>query len=97
MSDLSLQQLKALRFWQTPEITGLRRLPAHTPLHSYRSFADAATGKASDSRRSLDGDWQFEWFSSPDDVPDDWLTSQAKEDCIRVPGNWQLQGYEKPV
>ena len=41
MSDLSLQQLKALRFWQTPEITSLNRLPAHAPLHSYRSLADA--------------------------------------------------------
>ncbi|MBL6694481.1 MAG: beta-galactosidase [Luminiphilus sp.] len=97
MSDLSLQQLKVLRFWQTPEITSLNRLPAHTPLHSYRSFADAATGEASASRRSLDGDWQFEWFPSPNDLPDDWLTSEATEDCIRVPGNWQLQGYDKPI
>ena len=96
MSDLTLQQLKALRFWQTPEITSLNRLPAHTPLHSFRSLADAATGVASASRRSLDGDWQFEWFLSPNEVPDDWLTSEATEDCIRVPGNWQLQGYDKP-
>ena len=29
MSDLTLQQLKALRFWQTPEITNLNRMP-HT-------------------------------------------------------------------
>ena len=97
MSDLSLQQLKALRFWQTPEITSLNRLPAHAPLHSYRSLADAIAGDASASRRSLDGDWQFEWFPSPNDVPDDWLTSEAPEDCIRVPGNWQLQGYDKPI
>ena len=97
MSDLSLQQLKALRFWQTPEVTSLNRIPAHTPLYSYRSFADAVAREASASRRSLDGDWQFEWYPSPNDVPDDWLTSDTTEDCIRVPGNWQLQGYDKPI
>ena len=97
MSDLSLQQLKALRFWQTPEITSLKRLPAHSPLHSYRSLANAIAGDASASRRSLDGDWQFEWFPSPNDVPDDWLKSETTADCIRVPGSWQLQGYDKPI
>ena len=97
MSDLSLQQLKALRFWQTPEITSLNRMPAHTPLRSFRSFADAIAGDGSASRQSLDGDWQFEWFPSPNDVPDDWLTSESTEDRIRVPGNWQLQGYDKPI
>ena len=97
MSDLSLQQLKALRFWQTPEITSLNRLPAHSQLYSYRSLADAIAGGASASRRSLDGDWQFEWFPSPNDVPNDWLNSEATADCIRVPGNWQLQEYDKPV
>ena len=97
MSDLSLQQLKALRFWQTPEITSLKRLPAHSPLHSYRSLANAIAGDASASRRSLDGDWQFEWFPSPNDVPDDWLKSETTADCIRVPGSWQLQEYDKPI
>ena len=95
MSDLSLQQLKALRFWQTPEITSLNRIPAHSPLHSYRSLADAVTGDASASRRSLDGDWQFEWFPSPNDVPDDWLTSEATEDCIRVPGKLAASGVRQ--
>ncbi|MEE3096493.1 MAG: glycoside hydrolase family 2 TIM barrel-domain containing protein, partial [Pseudomonadota bacterium] len=59
--------------------------------------ADAVAREASASRRSLDGDWQFEWYPSPNDVPDDWLTSDTTEDCIRVPGNWQLQGYDKPI
>ena len=97
MSDLTLRQLKALRFWQTPEITSLNRLPAHSPLHSYRSLAVAVAGEVSASRRSLDGDWQFEWFPSPNDVPNDWLTSEATAHCIRVPGNWQLQEYDKPI
>ncbi len=97
MSDLSLQQLKALRFWQTPEITSLNRLPAHSQLHSYRSLAEAIAGGASASRRTLDGDWQFECFPSPNDVPNDWLNSEATADCIRVPGNWQLQEYDKPI
>ncbi|PDH36980.1 MAG: beta-galactosidase [Halieaceae bacterium MED-G26] len=97
MADLTLQQIKALRFWQTQEITSLHRMASHAPLNSYRAFTDAATGESSGGRRSLDGEWQFEWFSSPNDVPDDWLTSEASTGLIQVPGNWQLQGYDKPV
>ena len=97
MSDLTLQQLKALGFWQTPEITSLHRMESHTPLSSYRSFTDAAMGESSASQRSLDGEWLFEWFPSPNDVPNDWLTSEASGDLIRVPGSWQLQGYDKPI
>ena len=97
MAYLTLQQIKALRFWQTQEITSLHRMAAHAPLNSYRAFTDAATGESSGGRRSLDGEWQFEWFPSPNDVPDDWLTSEASSGLIQVPGNWQLQGYDKPV
>ena len=62
MSDLTLEQLKALGFWQTPEITSLHRMASHTPLSSYRSFTDAAMGESSTSQRSLNGEWLFEWF-----------------------------------
>ena len=45
MADLTLQQIKALRFWQTQEITSLHRMASHAPLNSYRAFTDAATGE----------------------------------------------------
>lgn len=89
--------VRALAFWQTPEVTGWQRLAAHSPLHSWRTSADAETSVPSTSRRSLDGSWQFEYFSSPNDVPDDWPSTAVSADTVEVPGNWQLQGYGRPV
>ena len=62
MSDLTLQQLKALRFWQTPEITSLNKMAAHTPLSSYRSYADATTGELTGRRigiRAITTEWRM--------------------------------------
>ncbi|WP_330924910.1 beta-galactosidase [Candidatus Sororendozoicomonas aggregata] len=86
------------RDWETPEITSWNRLQAHTPLHSWRNEQDALAGATSDSVLSLDGDWAFSLYDSPREVP----TSFAKEGCgreqtIRVPGNWQTQGHDRPV
>ena len=44
MSDLAFCNGESTPFWQTP-ITGLNRMPARSPLHGYRSLADAATGE----------------------------------------------------
>lgn len=51
--------------------------------------------------KSLNGDWQFKWLDSkqeqllnsfyqPGFEPSDW-------DMIRVPSNWEMQGYEQPA
>ena len=74
--------------WENP-----RALPLHTALSSWRSEVEALF-----SVRLLDGFWQFSFFDKPDDVPEKWLVEDL--DCcapIIVPGNWQLQGYDKPI
>ncbi len=43
----------------------------------------------------LNGDWQFEYFDSIIDLPDD-FTSMPFEHSLPVPSNWQLHGYDKP-
>ena len=89
---------KTQRAWQTPDITSQHRMPAHTPLSSWRSESDAREDTSSAAVLSLDGQWQFELFARPDDVPDNWpeesVSCLAK---ITVPGNWQLQGFDQPI
>ena len=96
-SDSEFGQLTKLAFWQTPAVTGLYRLPAHSPLHSYRSVENALKDIADDCHRPLDGAWSFELYASPTDVPDEWPAIDRLNSVIEVPGNWQLQGFDRPV
>ena len=86
------------RDWETPEITSWNRLPAHTPLHSWRREHDAMAGQESSSLISLDGEWEFAFYDAPELVPDSFpLEGCGNAQTITVPGNWQTQGHDKPI
>ena len=86
-----LREIVARQDWQTQGITAVNRLPAHTPLSSWRSEGEARMGGLSPSRLLLDGEWQFSWFEAPERVPEQWLVEDLPDACpIKVPGNWQL-------
>jgi beta-galactosidase len=86
-----------MRLWQTPSVTSLGRLPAHVPLHSWREESDAQANRPSASRHYLDGEWSFELYESPELVPGPWPFSEDSQQTVLVPGNWQLQGFDRPV
>ncbi|MGY3858606.1 beta-galactosidase [Aeromonas intestinalis] len=93
-----LREILARQDWQTQAITSVNRLPAHTPLSSWRSEADARAGLPSPSRLLLDGDWQFSFFDAPEQVPSEWIEQDlADATTVQVPGNWQLQGFDRPI
>lgn len=79
------------RNWETPEFTSYNRLQAHTPLFSWRDECDARYDRVSSSIMSLDGDWQFALYPSPEHVAADW----AKENLMvrRLP--FQVTGNFK--
>ena len=87
------------RDWENPEITSWNRLKAHSPLQSWSSEVSALNGVASDRKITLDGDWDFDLFSSPESVPASFPEKGATESqtSIKVPGNWQTQGHDKPI
>ena len=79
-----LPHLGAAAPWTDPEVVSLRRLPMHVPMPALGS------GRI---RHSLDGDWQFRLFDTPEQVPASALTgSTARWHTLAVPGNWPLQG-----
>ncbi|WP_279462574.1 beta-galactosidase [Aeromonas dhakensis] len=86
-----LRDIVARQDWQTQAITAVNRLPAHTPLFSWRSEAAARDDLASPSRTLLDGEWRFSFFAAPELVPELWLAQDLADACpIQVPGSWQL-------
>ena len=75
-----------LRFWSSPELTSLHRLPMHSPL-------GGRDGSPWFSR--LDGRWRFRLVARPEDVPadvGDRGTDDSTWDEVDVPGCWTMQG-----
>ena len=70
----SLAAVLARRDWENPGVTQLNRLEAHPPFYSWQNADDARANRQSAQKRSLNGQWQFAWFASPEAVPESWLT-----------------------
>lgn len=88
-----------LRFWELPELTSVNRLPMRATLYPYGSVKQAAAGNRDKSPyvHSLDGSWDFQIYSSPQEA------AASLRDCedlryksIEVPRNWQMQGVGSP-
>lgn len=89
------------RPWEQPELTNLNRLQARATLLPYKTVAQARGGNREDSPwyKSLNGAWKFRLVKNPESVPSTFFQPKASEASfkpIAVPGNWTMQGYDKP-
>lgn len=89
------------RDWENQHVTQINREQIHAPWGAYEnaSQARACNRDASTNVLSLDGTWKFLLAPSPEAVPEFW---QAAFDAsawadIQVPGNWEVQGFDKPI
>ncbi len=88
--------------WENPQLIAINRLPAHARGVPY---ADEAAALSRDPQRSpwhlsLDGAWQFHLAPNPATLPAGFFEDEFDAsgwDAIEVPGNWMLQGYDKPI
>jgi beta-galactosidase len=89
------------RDWESPRVFGINKEPARA---TYTPFPDDASAvgedHASSFMQSLDGMWKFHWVKQPDLRPLDFYkpdfdVSSWKE--IRVPSNWEMEGYGTPI
>ena len=49
---------------------------------------------------NLDGKWHFQWSATPADAPEKFYEKDCDcsgWDLIKVPGNWELNGYGVPI
>ncbi len=80
------------RDWENPEIFGINKEPA-------RSFFFHFPENGDDWKINLNGDWKFFWVPEPSERPRDFFKTDFNDstwDKIRVPGVWQLHGYDTP-
>ena len=79
------------------DICSFNRKPAHTPLSAYETEIQALTGEASKYKVSLNGEYEFELYSKPEEVPEFYKLDYTLDRSIIVPGNWETQGYGEPI
>ena len=88
------------RFWEDPQIVQINKRAGHVPLVPYTNRDEALTNKREQSSffQNLNGAWQFRYFERPELAFEALENSEnAKWDTIQVPGNWTMQGYDKPI
>ncbi|MBQ7876077.1 MAG: DUF4981 domain-containing protein [Clostridia bacterium] len=84
-----------------PEITHINALPARATMVAYDTEAEAKALNRDASKRkvSLNGMWKFNFATNPALAPSDFYKtdySVADWDDIKVPANWQTEGYDYP-
>ena len=80
--------------WENPAVLGINKLPYHATLQLPSKWKDC------EEIMSLDGQWKFHWSKDPESRPADFFREDydvSEWDNIKVPGNWQLQGFGTPI
>ncbi|WP_195984139.1 glycoside hydrolase family 2 TIM barrel-domain containing protein [Clostridium sp. D33t1_170424_F3] len=94
--------------WTGNEWTGnpqqfqVNRQPAHTAFVPYDTEEKAVARTEEDSQyyQLLNGEWSFQYAEKPADRNTEFYKENydvSSWDTIQVPGNWQTQGYDKPI
>ena len=88
--------------WENPRVVGRNKEPGHATSVPYADEATALAGdrEASPYFKSLNGEWKFKLAPNPASAPENFyqVGFDAREwEAITVPGNWQLQGYDRPI
>jgi beta-galactosidase len=87
--------------WNNPEIVETGTEPKHSTFYYYDNVTSALEYNPENSTyyQSLNGSWKFFWSRKPSDRPKDFYKKDYDHSGwpeIRVPGDWQLQGYGVP-
>jgi len=88
--------------WENPDVVGRNKEPGHC---TYVPYTDVGTAVQSDPGQSpyikcLSGIWKFNWVRKPADRPIHFYREDydvIQWDDIKVPANWELQGYGIPI
>ncbi|MCJ7554389.1 MAG: NPCBM/NEW2 domain-containing protein [Ignavibacteriaceae bacterium] len=88
--------------WENPKVFGINKEDGHSTLMPFNSVEDALNQKKSESKfyQTLNGVWKFKLALNPNEAPDEFYAHSFDTndwDDIVVPGNWELQGYDKPI
>ncbi len=90
------------RDWENQDVTHINREMMHSPWGAYGNLKEALScdRNCSENVMSLNGAWKFQLAPSPDKVPAKFWEpgyDASKWPTIQVPGNWEVQGFGKPI
>ena len=91
---MGMKAAQEVHDWENPHVLGINKLPYHATLQLPSKWKECK------EIVSLDGQWKFHWSKDPDSRPADFYREDydvSGWDNIMVPGNWQLQGFGKPI
>ncbi len=88
--------------WENPGLFALNKEPGHATFMLFRTAADVVKDDYSRSpcHQTLNGTWKFIYAGRAVDRIRDFYKkdlNMAKWSDIRVPGNWELQGFGIPI
>ena len=88
--------------WENEVVIGMNKEAPHCSLIPYASFEQAVKDDYLCSPYVLDlnGQWKFNWVKHPNLRPKNFYQARydvSHWDEIKVPSNWQLQGYGVPI
>ncbi len=87
--------------WENKDVTAINREESHSSWGAYASFDEAVSCDRNISKWSscLDGVWKFDYCDSPESVGEFWMDDfdRCHWSDITVPGNWEVQGFGKPI
>lgn len=92
-------QISHTEWDNNPETFQVNREEGHATLMPYKDVESALEGERTDSPyfKSLNGQWKFKFFKNPSSRNMDFYEENydvSNWDEIKVPGNWQMQGYD---
>lgn len=87
---------------ENPNVIEINKLPARASFFAFESQVLAENNDVSKSKNhlSLNGIWKFNWSKSPELRPQDFYKSDfstEKWDDIKVPSNWEVEGFGIPI
>ncbi|HER07351.1 MAG TPA: glycoside hydrolase family 2, partial [Bacteroides sp.] len=88
--------------WENPGVFEKNQVPPHATLMPYDHMEQALahTRKFSPNHHSLNGTWEFRWSENPGMAPAGFYLNgfdRSGWDSIRVPSNWQMEGFGYPI
>lgn len=101
---MSPEQIKAQSQvdWEDPTIVERNKLETHATMTIYPERGQALEDNRFSSPwyQSMNGSWKFKWSAKPAERPKSFYKNDfdvSGWDNIKVPANWQLEGYGVPI
>lgn len=86
--------------WEQPRMPSSGTVQPHAHYIPYPDLPSALEQKQSSRILSLDGNWKFNWVSTVEQRPADFFKpdfNTASWPLIKVPANWQTEGYDRYI